>query len=163
VIGAVAPASGVVATLRQGCARFVRGLRRRVAPGSAERAVSDTPMRHLLAGPPLAVAERRARDLLLRMLSGKQRREFELCGYFSVEAPGRGRFWILPWRSLNVVEPVTGDCYCGMPEGRLPVYDLMLAQKLLLENDPQHFFSVANRHPNFALHPRNTRPAVSTR
>ena len=97
------------------------------------------------------------------MLSGKQRREFELCGYFSVEAPGRGRFWILPWRSLNVVEPVTGDCYCGAPEGRLPVYDLMLAQKLLLENDPRHFFSVANRHPNFVLYPRNTRAGSSRR
>jgi len=114
-------------------------------------------MRQLLAGPPLAAPERRARDLLLRMLSGTQRREFELCGYFSVEAPGRGRFWILPWRSLNVVEPVTGDCYCGIPEGRLPVYDLMLAQKLLLENDPQHFFSVALRHPNFVLHSRSAR------
>jgi len=148
--------------LMQGYTRFVRGLCRRVAP-SAERTVADAPMRHLLVGPPLAVAERRARDLLLRMLSGKQRREFELCGYFSVEAPGRGRFWILPWRSLNVVEPVTGDCYCGMPEGRLPVHDLMLAQKLLLENDPQHFFSVANRHPNFAQHPRSARSAAPSR
>ena len=120
-------------------------------------------MRHLLAGPPLAVAERRARDLLLRMLTAKQRKEFELYGYFSVETPGRGSFWILPWRSLNVVEPGTGDCYCGVPEGRLPVYDLMLAQKLLLENDPQHFFSVANRHPSFVLRPTNARATQSGR
>ena len=158
-----APAPRMVANLRQGCARFVRGLRRRVTPSSAERAVGDAPMRHPLVGPPLAAAERRARDLLLRMLSGKQRREFELCGCFSVEAPGRGRFWILPWRSLNVVEPVTGDCYCGIPEGRLPVYDLMLAQKLLLENDPKHFFLVANRHPNFVQHPRNLRAGAHMR
>jgi hypothetical protein len=142
-----------VTTLSQGCARFVRGLRRRIAPGSVERPVVDAPVRNLFAGPPLAAAERRARDLLLRVLTAKQRREFELCGYFTVEAPGRGRFCILPWRSLNVVEPRTGDCYCGMPEGRLPVYDLMLSQKLLLENDPQHFFSVANRHPSLVMRP----------
>ena len=159
MIGAAAPAPRAVTTLRQGCARFVRGLRSRIAPGSVDRYAVDTPMRHLLAGPPLAVAERRARDLLLRMLTAKQRKEFELYGYFSVETPGRGSFWILPWRSLNVVEPGTGDCYCGVPEGRLPVYDLMLAQKLLLENDPQHFFSVANRHPSFVLRPTNARAA----
>src|SRR5215475_10978930 len=78
----------------------------------------------------------------------------------ATSAPGRGRFWIFPWRSLNVVEPVTGDCYCGLPEGRLPVYDLMLSQKLLLENDPQRFFAVANRHPSFVLRPRSAPPTI---
>jgi hypothetical protein len=94
------------------------------------------------------------------MLNPTQRREFELHSYFSVNVPGRGRFWIFPWRSLNVVDPGTGDCYCGVPEGRLPVYDLMLAQKLLLENDPEPFFRVANRHPSFVLRPPSTGVAV---
>jgi len=159
-IGPASPAPKALVNLRQGCARFVRGLRRRVAPGSVDQSLIGAPVGHLLAGPALAVAERRARDLLLRMLTAKQRREFEMCGYFSVESPGRGRFWIFPWRSLNVVEPVTGDCYCGLPEGRLPVYDLMLSQKLLLENDPQRFFAVANRHPSFVLRPRSAPPTI---
>ncbi len=95
------------------------------------------------------------------MLNPRQRREFELHNYFSVNVPGRGRFWVFPWRSLNVVDPGTGDCYCGVPEGRLPVYDLMLAQKLLLENDPQNFFCVANRHPSFAPRPASTITATT--
>jgi len=146
---------------RQVCVRFVRRLRRWTRADAVDPAgVIDAPVRDLLGTQPLAMAERRARDLLLRMLSPRQRKEFELHSYFSVNVPGRGRFWIFPWRSLNVVDPATGDCYCGVPEGRLPVYDLMLAQKLLLENDPQHFFCVANRHPSFVLRPAGTGPAI---
>lgn len=150
------------APFRQVCVRFIRGLRRWTGSDGVDPAgVIDAPVRHLLSAQPLASAERRARDLLLRMLNPRQRREFELHNYFSVNVPGRGRFWVFPWRSLNVVDPGTGDCYCGVPEGRLPVYDLMLAQKLLLENDPQNFFCVANRHPSFAPRPASTITATT--
>jgi hypothetical protein len=162
----IGPAAGIElpmgARFGEVCVRFIQGLRRLAgADGVAPVGLFDAPVRSLVSEQRLATAERRARDLLLRMLAPTQRREFDVHGYFSVNVPGRGRFWIFPWRSLNVVDPRTGDCYCAVLEGRLPVYDLMLAQKLLLENEPQYFFSVANRHPSFVLRPGGPGPAIS--
>ena len=89
-------------------------------------------------------AEVRARKLLLRTLTPVQREEFELRGYFSVQVAKRGRFWILPSTVFNVLHAETGTSYCAGPRGEVPLSDLMLAQKLMLENDPEAFFSVAN-------------------
>ena len=90
-------------------------------------------------------AEARARALLLRMLTPLQREEFEGHGYFTVEVPGRGTFVVLPSTMFNVLHVATGDCYCAVPTVDVPLSDLMLCQKLLLENDPWRFFQVANR------------------
>jgi hypothetical protein len=90
-------------------------------------------------------AEERARKLLLRTLSPVQRAEFEARGYFSVEVANRGRFWILPSTVFNVLHAGSGTSYCAGPRTDLPLSDLMLAQKLMLENDPDAFFAVANR------------------
>jgi uncharacterized protein (DUF2461 family) len=46
---------------------------------------------------------------------------------------------------LNVLEMATGNCYCAVPVFGVPMADLMLALKLLLESDPDQFFRVANR------------------
>ncbi len=92
-----------------------------------------------------AAAEARARKLLLRLLDPAQREDFELEGYFAVQVARRGRFWILPCTMFNVLHAETGNCYCATPAAEIPLSDLMLAQKLLLENDPGGFFSVANR------------------
>ena len=91
-----------------------------------------------------AAAEVRARRLLLRLLNPAQRLEFERYGYFAVLVPGRGKFWILPSRVFNVLHSATGHSYCGTPQTEIPLSDLMLAQKLLLENNPDLFFAVAN-------------------
>ena len=94
-----------------------------------------------------SAAEARARSLLLRMLTPRQQEEFARTGYFTVEPTGRGRFVILPNAMFNVLEMVTGDCYCAVTATGVPIADLMLAQKLLLETDPDQFFRVANcRH-----------------
>jgi hypothetical protein len=90
-------------------------------------------------------SEARARKLLCRVLSASQLRELETHGYFAVEVPGRGRFCILPRTAFNVFHPQTGSLYCCNTETFVPLSDLMLAQKLLLENDPDRFFAVANR------------------
>jgi hypothetical protein len=97
--------------------------------------------------PPLAEgeAEARATALLLRMLTPAQRKEFEGHGHFTVEVAGRGRFCILPSNFFNVLHIETGDCYCAVPKTHFPLPDLMLCQKLLLENNPEQFFQVANR------------------
>lgn len=91
------------------------------------------------------VAEVRARQLLLRLLTSAQREDFRLRGYFAVQVARRGRFWILPSTIFNVLHAETGACYCAAPRAEIPLSDLMLAQKLLLENNPEAFFAVANR------------------
>lgn len=90
-------------------------------------------------------AEVRARQLLVRLLTPQQRDDFKLHGYFAVQVARRGRFWILPSTIFNVLHAETGACYCATPRTEVPLSDLMLAQKLLLENDPEVFFAVANR------------------
>jgi hypothetical protein len=87
----------------------------------------------------------------LQQLTPQQRAQFDSYGCFSVDVVGRGTFYIFPRRAFNVVHTPSGDCYCCTPEQRVPVSDLMLSQKLLLETDPEQFFSVANRKPNFVI------------
>jgi hypothetical protein len=91
-----------------------------------------------------ALAEARARCLLRRVLDTDQRRQYEAYGCFAVEVADRGVFGILPRRFFNVMELCTGVLYCCVTEAKVPLADLMLAQKLLLECDPDLFFSTAN-------------------
>jgi hypothetical protein len=94
-------------------------------------------------------AEARARKLLVKLLSPVQREELRNRDCFSVNVAGRGRFVILPRKTLNVLNAETGQCYCCVTERDIPVSDLMLAQKLMLENDPEQFFAVANSPSEF--------------
>jgi len=89
-------------------------------------------------------AEARAHALLMRLLSPAQREEFDRRNCITVTVPGRGRFAILPRRTLNVLNLDSGECYCCVTANEVPLSDLMLAQKLLLEQDPEQFFAVAN-------------------
>lgn len=152
--------SALVAALRrarEGLARWLGRAGARNGPGYFARRAAGVPsFLHAYAS---NEAETRAADLLMRVLDPSQRKELEH-GYFSVNVPGRGKFWIFAWRSLNVVDPKTGDCYCCTPEMPLPLCDLMLAQKLLLECDPDRFFSVANRQPQFVTHPAGARALI---
>jgi len=90
-------------------------------------------------------ADARASALLFRMLSPVQRADFQAYGYFAAKVAGLGTFWILPSTFFNVLHAETGRCYCAVSRAELPLADLMLAQKLWLENDPQSFLAVANR------------------
>src|SRR4051812_31974395 len=90
-------------------------------------------------------SELRARRLLSRMLNPDQRRELQQHGCFTVKVRDRGIFCILPRSTFNVLSLDTGSAYCCNIEAFVPISDLMLAQKLLLENDADHFFAVANR------------------
>jgi hypothetical protein len=78
------------------------------------------------------------------VLSPAQKLEFQRYGYFGVVVARRGRFLILPSTLFNVLHVATGRSYCAVPRGETPLADLMLAQKLLLEADPEQFFRVAN-------------------
>jgi hypothetical protein len=90
------------------------------------------------------LAEARARCLLRRVLDTNQRRQYEAYGCFAVQVADRSTFGILPRPFFNVMELRTGALYCCVIEGKVPLADLMLAQKLLLERDPDLFFSTAN-------------------
>lgn len=92
-------------------------------------------------------SEARARRLLTRLLSAQQLRDLEKHGCFTVKVQGRGTFCILPRSTFNVIHLQTGNLYCCTTEAFVPLSDLMLAQKLLLENDPDRFFAAANCRP----------------
>ncbi|HVY06506.1 MAG TPA: hypothetical protein VHB46_11070 [Burkholderiales bacterium] len=99
---------------------------------------------------------RRALRLLARVVDPRQRRELVMFGHFSVRSPRHGEYLILPRSVFNVVELESGASYCAGPLTPLPIPDLMLLQKLMLENEPEKFFQVANRRqPDVALRPRN--------
>lgn len=89
----------------------------------------------------------RARQLLLRVLDPAQRDEFLQYGYFTVHVPDWGCFRISPRTTFNVLNVQTGIAYCAGPDITVPLPDLMLAQKLILENEPRRFFRVANHRP----------------
>ncbi len=93
------------------------------------------------AGIPRA-ASRRARALFLAKLDRKQRwswllrRRFDVCG-----SAGR-RYTISTYRPFNIA---TDDAvFCVQVNGRIPVYDKLLAQKLLIEADETLFLAHAN-------------------
>jgi hypothetical protein len=92
-----------------------------------------------------SAAEARATQLLIRVLDPMQRQEYLRYGCFTVEAPGWGRFQILSRSVFNVLSMETGLAYCAAPNIPVPIPDLMLSQKLLLEHDPGRFFQVANQ------------------
>lgn len=100
-------------------------------------------------------AEARAMQLLLRMLDPVQHEELLRYGYFTVHVVSCGSFRILRRSMFNVLNTQTGISYCAGPDAAVPVPDLMLAQKLVLENEPARFFRVANHRKedgrNFAL------------
>jgi len=152
---------------------------RQDAAGGQAQQRGDTPAfawdglsREPLSGPldviDVSGADLRARNLLLRMLTPTQRAEFERRDAFTVEVAGRGRFAILPRRTLNVLDMESGECYCCVTATDVPLFDLMLTQKLLLEHDPDKFFAAANCPSEFLFGPsprsvRRQRGGVPTR
>lgn len=94
--------------------------------------------------------ERRAKALLFQFLSREQK--WELRAYRRVTVLGQdGRVYrIYAWHGMNV-RLVVGDkethslCVVPKPEvTTIPVLDLILAQKVLLENDVESFLATAN-------------------
>lgn len=90
-------------------------------------------------------AKKKARALLVRNLDKEQAASFEKKGEFEVKAKDDKTYTIKTARSFNVVGP-DGTKYCGQLQDA-PVEDQMLAQKLLLEHEPDKFFKNANVSP----------------
>ena len=95
-------------------------------------------------------AEEKALTLLKQWLSPAELAQYEKYSYFEVTGGDSGkRYRIRPTHQMNVDElnerGVRTVSYCFGPEGELPIGDVMLAQKIALENDEQAALALANR------------------
>jgi len=92
-------------------------------------------------------AKDRAEALLLRNLSSQQKEDLRTKNYFLVEVGGE-TYKIQRGFSGNVKQLNKAGqeirSFCIHPAERVPDADSMLAQKLLLETDPERFFKTAN-------------------
>lgn len=95
------------------------------------------------------VADEKAESLLRKILTPKQRLELDQHGHFHVWAKDGFKYRINRQGGHNVsrVCPETGKTiaqYCIVPKIFVPSSDRLLAQKLLLEADPERFISLSN-------------------
>ena len=105
---------------------------------------------------PLRKAEQRASTLLKEWLTREQCIQYQRLGYFEVRGSHSGkRYRIRPARQMNVDQlDERGrrvDVLCFLPEKYVPVSDVMLAQKIMLENDEPAALGVAVRGANLGL------------
>jgi hypothetical protein len=96
-------------------------------------------------------AERRASDLLKEWLSPTQRAQYERTRNFEVRGSHSGkRYRIRSARQMNVDELDDRGhriaVWCFLPAKYVPVGDVMLAQKIALENDEPAVLRIAFRH-----------------
>jgi hypothetical protein len=92
-------------------------------------------------------AKRRARTLFLAKLDRKQRWSWFFLRRFDVVGASGRSYSIFSYQAFNVR---SGEReYCLQVQGRVPVYDKLLAQKLLIEADEQHFLTLANARVAF--------------
>lgn len=94
-------------------------------------------------------AHKKALALLCRWLSPEQRAEMEAHGHFHVQGGDGHLYLVQNGFGHNVFRIEDGQRtvrYCLVSkDARIPVYDLMLIQKLLLELDPETFLKTANK------------------
>ncbi len=95
-------------------------------------------------------ARARARELLREHLNEAQREQYERAGSFMVVAQSGRRYRIRTATTSNVRDETEGADYCMQFRSdpqclSIPLEDLMLAQKLLLECDELQFLRVANK------------------
>jgi hypothetical protein len=90
-------------------------------------------------------ARARAEALLLAWLSPGQRAQYRSRGWFEVTTASGRRYRVLP--SGVVRMRPRGSAYCIEATSPVPVPDLMLANKLLLETDERRFLATAHRYP----------------
>jgi hypothetical protein len=110
------------------------------------RAISALFHRHRAQSTP----EGRSLRLLRAWLSPAQQAHFVEKGYFEVVGGDTGKqYRIYPGAGMNVCEvdekgrPTLGLCF--VPAGELPIGDVMLSQKIALENSESSALAVARR------------------
>ena len=125
------------------CIREVRQCARHRLPGMTFREAQ-----------PAHSADDRSIALLKQWLLPEQLAQYERNGCFEVTGSHSGkRYRITSRHAYNVYRVdgwlswffVTADRYCFVPEGTLPIGDVMLAQKIALETDERAALAVATR------------------
>ena len=116
------------------------------------RSARDLSADHLIASARRSrrEAELRGAQLLSAHLSREQRNEYERRGYFHVTGSDTGkRYRIQHGQQMNMEELDEHGrrvrVLCFMPEGRVPLGDVLLAQKVALELFEADALRVANR------------------
>jgi hypothetical protein len=99
-------------------------------------------------GLPDQQAEVHATQLLIRSLSGAQRAQYEKHRYFDVIGGSTGTCYRIRYGAQMNVDQLdhTGrrtNVLCFVPEGGLPIGDIMLAQKIALEHYEKEAVEVA--------------------
>jgi len=94
-------------------------------------------------------ANDKSKDLFFEFLDESQKTEFEENGYVTVVSQQKNLYRISEGRTFNVLglnralKAVAK--YCLQTIGYVPIYDQMLVQKLMLENEEDRFLEKANR------------------
>jgi hypothetical protein len=97
-------------------------------------------------------AEQRGRDLLERWLSPAQLEQYRAHRYFDVIGGDSGRrYRVRQGRQMNIDELDDNGrpaaVWCFLPVGPLPTGDILLAQKIALENEEQIALAIAHKNP----------------
>lgn len=99
-------------------------------------------------GPVIPTAHQKSIELLKRWLPPKQLVQFEQSGWFEVAGSQSGdAYRITQQHNFNVIDLANRRKLCFVPDGDLPIGDVMLAQKLAIENDEVAAIRVANVGP----------------
>jgi hypothetical protein len=105
-----------------------------------------------------SLAEKRSLSLLLNLLSDEQRVEFQSHGYFHVTGGSSGERYRIRRDSAVNIDVLGKDgsariYLCGRPIGNLPMYDVMAAQLLYLQDreSETRFLEQANRHATLSF------------
>lgn len=93
----------------------------------------------------LAKAEDRARALLHRYLTKEQRLELRKTRGFTMRGKDGRTYHVTLGSSTNIFVEHEGAKYalCVIPKEALPTHDVVLAQKVMLETDPEAFLRLA--------------------
>lgn len=95
-------------------------------------------------------AEERALDLFWKYATTVQLVDLYTHGWFEVMSDQGNAYLVTPSHYYGIVSlnrpcgELTGVRWCGYPSGELPVFDRLLALKLLIESDEREFRIVAN-------------------
>jgi len=97
-------------------------------------------------------AAEKAQALLMEWLSPAQLAQYESNGYFDVTGSHSGKRYRIRRKEHMNIDELDGSgarvaVWCFGPEGFLPVGDIMLTQKIILETDEQAALVIANQHP----------------
>lgn len=100
------------------------------------------------ATPGLNLAQDRARELLLSHLNEEQRSHYNEHRWFMVLGSRTLRRYRIEIHHLvaNVRRIDDGARLCAHCNDNLPIFDHLLAQKLMIESDEDAFLAIANRH-----------------